>query len=53
MEVKMSHSRSHNRFHRFLAKRRRQVLKKFREVDAVKDELLIKFKERKRELAGT
>ena len=49
----MSHTRSHNRFHRFLAKRRRQVLKKFREADAVKDELLIKFKERKRDLVGT
>jgi len=49
----MSHSRSHNRFHRFLAKRHRQFLKKFREVDAVKDELLVKFKKRKAQLIGS
>ena len=48
-----SHSRSDNRFHRFLAKRHRQFLKKFREVDAVKDELLVKFKKRKEQLTGS
>ena len=49
----MSHGRSHNRFHRFLAKRRRQLLKTFREWELPKDELLFKFKEKRRGLIGT
>jgi hypothetical protein len=54
MEVKiMSHGRSHNRFHRFLAKKRRQFLKTFKDWELPKDELLHKFKERKSELIGT
>ena len=49
----MSHGRSHSRFHRFLAKKHRSLLKKFRDADQLKDELLIKFKRRKHELIGT
>ena len=49
----MSHGRSHSRFHRFLAKKHKSLLKKFRDADYIKDELLHKFKQRKHELIGT
>ncbi len=49
----MSEGRSFNRFHRFLAKKHRQLLKQFVDREAPKDVLLLKFKRRKTELAGT
>ena len=49
----MSRSRSLNRFHRFLAKQHRRVLKKFRDTETPKDVLLARFKQRKEELQGT
>ena len=49
----MSRSRSFNRFHRFLAKQHRQVLKKFRDTETPKDVLLAHFKEKRAELQGT
>jgi hypothetical protein len=49
----MSQGRSFNRFHRFLAKKRRQVLRHFVDREAPKDVLLLKFKRRKDVLAGT
>jgi len=48
----MSHGRSFNRLHRFLAKKHRQLLRKFRDQESPKDVLLLKFKRRKTELAG-
>jgi len=48
----MSHGRSFNRFHRFLAKTHRQLLRNFVDREAPKDVLLLKFKRRKTELAG-
>jgi hypothetical protein len=49
----MSRSRSFNRFHRFLAKQHRRVLKKFRDTETPKDVLLIRFKQDKEQLQGT
>lgn len=49
---KMSEGRSFNRFHRFLARKHRQFLRKFVDREAPKDVLLLKFKRRKTELAG-
>jgi hypothetical protein len=49
----MSRSRSENRFHRFIAKQHRRVLKKFRDTETPKDILLARFKQRKEELQGT
>ena len=49
----MSRSRSENRFHRFIAKQHRRVLKKFRDTETPKDVLLSRFKQKKTELQGT
>ena len=49
----MSKDRSFKRFHRFLAKKHRQLLRSFLDREAPKDVLLLKFKRRKTELAGT
>jgi hypothetical protein len=49
----MSQGRSFNRLHRFLAKKRKQILRHFVDREAPKDVLLLKFKHRKTELEGT
>ena len=49
----MSHGRSFNRFHRFLAKKHRQFLRKFVDQELPKDVFLMKFKRQKEELVGT
>ena len=49
----MTHGRAFTRFHRFLAKRKRRLLRMFLDNDLPKDELELKFKRRKAELYGT
>jgi hypothetical protein len=49
----MSHGKSHTRFHRFLAKKRRQLLRQFLDFETPKDVLLHKFKEQKQSIMGT
>ena len=52
-EVIMAHGKAFTRFHRFLAKRKRRLLRMFLDNDMPRDVLLEKFKRRKAELYGT
>ena len=52
-EVIMAHGKAFTRFHRFLAKRKRRLLRMFLDNDLPKDELQKKFKRRKELLYGT
>lgn len=49
----MSHGKSFSRFHRFLAKKRRRLLKTFKDFELPKDVLIHKFKREKEILHGT
>ena len=49
----MTRNRAFNRFHRFLAKQHRRVLKQFRDTETPKDVVLLRFKQRKLDLQGT
>jgi hypothetical protein len=52
-EVIMAHGKAFTRFHRFLAKRKRRLLRMFLDNDMPRDVLQEKFKRRKIELYGT
>ena len=49
----MAHGKAFTRFHRFLAKRKRRLLKMFLHNDLPRDVILEKFKLRQAELYGT
>ena len=49
----MSHGRSFNRFHRWLARRHRRFLRTFVDFELPRDEFLHKYKEERAMLSGT